>query len=299
MLSLFSNFNNKLLYYEGLLLLQCFIWGSGNPIAKIGLQFFTPFYLLSFRFISAFFIFIFFYHKHVLNNYSYKALCASLKISIFTAISFVSSIVALVYTTAIKVGFIISIAIIFVPLFSFFILKSKVEKILFFPITLVVAGLFFFCNVGGFLILGKGELLALVGALSGAFMLVLASKYLKEVSILFISTIQTGFIGFFCLVFALIFEDYPDYENIPQIAWATIAYMAIFCTFVAYIIQNSALKNIPAINVAFLCTTEPIFTAITSYFILGEKLSFNGYIGGALIIIGITIASKLTASKVN
>lgn len=299
MSSLSNNFKKKLLFYEGLLLLQCFIWGSGNPVAKIGLQFFSPFYLLSFRFISAFFIFIFFYHKQILYDYSYRAFCLSIKVSIFTAISFVSSIVALIYTTAINVGFIISIAIIFVPLFSFLILKSKIEKKMFFPITLVVAGLFFFCNVGGFIILGKGELLALIGALSGACMLVLTSKYLKEVSTLFISTVQTGFTGFFCLIFAMIFENFPDFTNIPQIAWGTTAYMAIFCTCIAYIIQNSALKNIPAIIVAFLCTTEPIFTAITSYFILGEKLSFNGYFGGTLMIIGIGIASKLTLTKVN
>lgn len=274
-----------------------FYLGAGNPIAKIGLSYFTPYYLLTFRFLGAFSVFILISYKEILNVFSFKKLVSSLLVSVFTAVSFITTIIALNYTTAINVGFILSIGIVFVPFLSFFILRSKINKSMFFPIILVVLGLFFFCNVGGFITLGKGEMLAFIGAISGACMLVLASKYLKVISPLFISTIQTGFTGFSCLFLALIFEKFPILTDIPTVAWTTIAYMAIFCTCIAYVIQNIALKNIPAIIVALLCTTEPIFTVFTSYFILGEKLSFSGYIGAFLMIIGIILASKITSTE--
>ncbi|HCS10300.1 MAG TPA: hypothetical protein DIV40_02480 [Clostridiales bacterium] len=79
-------------------------------------------------------------------------------------------------------------------------------------------------------------------------------------------------------------------------AWTVVLYLAIFCTNIAYMLQNSALKHISAQAVSMLQCTQPILTAIISYFLLGEKLSTQGIIGAAIIIICI-IAENIITTK--
>jgi drug/metabolite transporter (DMT)-like permease len=281
----------KLLFYEGLLLIQCFLWGSGNPIGKIGLTEITPFYLLAIRFLLAALFFILFGGRRVISLITWDDLKLCLMVAFFTFLSFSSSIVALLYASAIKVGFLVCLAIIFVPFLARIVLGTKIDKFVFLPISVVIVGLYFFCDIGGVFYFGPGEFLALFGAASGACMLVFSSKYLKKIEPLVICVTQTAFTGLVCLAIALFVEDFSSVVDLSARGWGAILYMALFCTNIAYLIQNTALKNIPSIIVALVCTTEPIFTAATSYFLLGETLTGSGIVGSLFILAGIAAAS--------
>lgn len=278
-------------YYEGLLLIQCFFWGSGNPIGKIGLSEFSPFSLLALRFLLASLFFLLLYRQHIQRTFHLADIVPCMLIGFFTFLSFSSSIVALLYTSAIKVGFLICVAIIFVPFLARYVLGTKIRLIVFVPILLVLVGLYYFCDVDGVFYFGMGERLALLGAASGACMLVFSSKYLRNIDPVVVSFTQTAFTGGMCLLIAVCTEDLRALSAVSYKGWSTIFYMSFFCTNVAYMIQNTALKHISTVIVALLCTTEPIFTAVTSYFLLGETLGQKGFIGAVLIIAGIVFAS--------
>ncbi|MBN7773865.1 DMT family transporter [Clostridium aminobutyricum] len=284
---------NKTMGYEALLLVQCFIWGVGNPIMKIGLDVITPLFCLSARYIAAFLFFMLIFGRRVLKNVTKKHLMAYLIISIFTAASFITGAFALVYATATNTGFLMATTVLFTPFLSYLILHSKLDKKHMIPIGIVTLGLYLLCSGEGQFSFGLGEGLALICAITGACMLVFSSKYLEDMDPLTTSVMQTGFTGVFCLIFAFLFEDFPDVTNIPLVGWGVILYLAIGCTCIAYVIQNIALRHVPATFVALSFCTEPIFTAIASFFLLREILSWKGLIGAALIMTSIIIASLL------
>ncbi len=184
-------------------------------------------------------------------------------------------------------------SVIFTPLLSFFILKSKIDKKHFIPIAIVTVGLFLLCSGGGSFSLGPGEVLALICAITGAGMLVFSSKYLKDMDPFATTVMQTGFTGLFCLIFSLLFEDMPNLASIPMMGWWVIIYLAVGCTCVAYLIQNIALRHVSATYTALAFCSEPIFTAIASYIMLHEVLSVKGFIGAILILASIVVASLM------
>lgn len=282
------------LFYGTLLFLECLLWGIGNPVMKIGLEVVPPLYCLSLRYILAFLLFVLFFGKRIFSKLEKEHLIPYCIISAFTAASFILCAFALMKTSATNTGFLMSTVVIFTPFISYFIQKTKLDKKFGLPIIIVTIGLYLLCSgEGGGLLFGIGEILALLCAITGAFMLVFSSKYLQTMDPLITSTMQSGITGLFCLLFAFIFEDFPGFTMIPMIGWSVIIYLAIGCTFLAYLFQNIALSHVSATYVALAFCSEPIFTALASYFLLGEILSARGFIGAILIMISIIMASIL------
>ncbi|HHV71431.1 MAG TPA: DMT family transporter [Clostridia bacterium] len=281
------------LFYVNLVLLQCLLWGISNPLAKMGLEVISPFYCLALRYLIAFSLFLLFFGKRILTKINKEYFIPCLIISIFTTISFNASIICLMYTSATNAGFLISTPILFTPLFSLIILKQRIDKKRLLPIISVTIGLYFLCNGNSGFSFGWGEALALLSSISGACMLTFSSKYLQDLDSLLVSTIQSGTTGLFTFILALIFEDFPGFTGIPPLGWGVILYLGACCTFLAYIFQNTALSHIPANYVALAFCSEPIFTAIASYFLLGETLTIKGFIGAILIMLSIITASVM------
>ncbi len=61
-------------------------------------------------------------------------------------------------------------------------------------------------------------------------------------------------------------------------------------TALAFFIQNWAQRVTSATRTALLLTLEPVFAALTAYFLLTERLGISGIFGGLLILAGIVVA---------
>ncbi|QOX63511.1 DMT family transporter [Anoxybacterium hadale] len=280
-------------FYGSLLLLECFIWGVGNPIMKIGLEVVPPLFCLAVRYLLAFLLLLPFFAKRLKANMTRKQIIPYLIISACTAAAFITSAFSLIYTTATNAGFLMSTAVLFTPFLSYFVLKSKLDKKHALPIAIVIVGLYLLCSGDGRFTFGLGEFFGILCAIAGACMLVFSSKYLQDNDPFTVTVMQTGFTGLFCVIFALIFEDIPSLGSIPMIGWGVIIYLAVGCTCIAYLLQNIALRKVPATYVAMSFCSEPIFTAAASYFLLREVLSMKGVIGAGLIMTSIIMASLM------
>ncbi|HHZ01270.1 MAG TPA: DMT family transporter, partial [Tissierellia bacterium] len=162
---------------------------------------------------------------------------------------------------------------------------------------LVVMGLYFLCFDGTSFVFGKGEVTALITAISIAGALVFGEESLKQLNPVTVSAVQAGITALISLPCALIFESTEVLSRVSLPAWLVILYLAIFCTNIAYMLQNSALKNISASAVSMLQCTQPILTAVISYFILKEKLSSIGVLGAAIIIMCLVAENIITAKE--
>jgi drug/metabolite transporter (DMT)-like permease len=69
--------------------------------------------------------------------------------------------------------------------------------------------------------------------------------------------------------------------------WAVLFLLAAGPTLTGYGTYNISLAYLPASVVNLVVTSEPVFTAVTAYFLLGERLSLIQIIGGLLILSGV------------
>lgn len=276
--------------YGLLLVAECMIWGFSNAFSKLGLDEITPVWCLVFRYFASFWLFIAVFGKRFRRNFKKSDLKPCAIVSVFTAAAFILGFMGLAYTSATNCGFLMSLAVVFAPLLSVPLLKMKFQPRMLIPVLIASAGLF--CFSGGSLTsLATGDILAILCSVASAFMLVTSSKYLHEVDAIVLSVIQCAVCFIVCLITALIIEPLPDVASFSPIVWYVIAFLVVGCTFLAYYFQNTALSHVSPTFGAMVFCTEPIFTAITAYFMLGERLNLLGIIGAVLIVGGISLAS--------
>lgn len=285
---------NNTLFYGSLLLLECFFWGTGNPVAKIVMSSITPFYCLIVRFAIASMVFAAIFGRSFIAQMKREYLIPGMIVSFFTTLTFATSNLALLYTASTVAGFLMSLAVIFTPLLARFFLGTLINPLSVFPITLVVLGMYYLCGAGGAFNFGLGEFYAVLSSISGACMLVAGGRYLSdEISPMVMSVMQTFMMTLFCVPFALVFEKAPNLAALPPMVWAGILYLALACSCAAYIIQNHALSKVPATYVALIFCSEPLFTAAASYLLLDETLNGAGLLGAAMIAVSIAVASLI------
>ena len=283
--------------YTGFILLQSIIYGFGNPLTKIAFESITPFWSLSIRFTTAFAVFMIFFGRRIIETLKSESPKVYLPAGLCMAAAYISCNLALNWTSATNVGFLMSLPVIFAPILALIAYRVK-YKLIHIPVQIaVVIGLYLLCYDGSSFVFGKGEIAALITALSISGALVFGEESLKKLDAVVVSAAQAGITAFISLPCALIFDSIGVLKQVTLPAWAVVLYLAIFCTNIAYILQNSALKHITASTVSMLQCTQPILTAIISYFLLKEKLSMEGVIGAAIIIICIMTENKIASKK--
>lgn len=284
--------NIKINRYVFYILLQSVFYGFGNPLTKVAYESITPFWLLTFRFSMALLIFIIFFGKRIASQLKTAKLSQYLPASLCMAIAYITCNLALKWTSATNVGFLMSLPVIFTPLLAIVILHQK-YNFRYLPLQVIVTvGLYLLCGNGGQFTLNKGDFCALITAIALSGALVFGKKSLESIDAVTISAAQAGVTALMSFICALAFDDFSVVPNIEPVAWTVVVYLSLTCTCIAYVLQNSALRHLSSSTVSMLQCTQPILTAAFSFIILGETLSFRGILGG-FIIIGSIVAANL------
>ena len=108
---------------------------------------------------------------------------------------------------------------------------------------------------------------------------------------------QFGFTGVWMLILALIFEDI----TLPHsgACWASLIFLTVFCTAIAYIVQVLAQQYTSATHVGIIFTLEPVFAAVVAYIFAGERLLPRNYVGMVMMLISILIMEVDFKSIIN
>lgn len=282
--------------YVSYIMLQSVIYGVGNPLTKLAYESITPFWLLTFRFSIALFVFFLFFGKQIISQLRTAKVSQYLPASLCMALAYITCNLALNWTSATNVGFLMSLPVIFTPLLAIFIIHQKYD-FRYLPLQIIVViGLYLLCSNEGGLILNKGDIFALITAVALSGALVFGKKSLESLDAVTISATQAGVTAFMSIVCALMFDDFSIVPNIAPIAWGVIIYLALTCTCIAYVLQNSALVHLTSNIVSMLQCTQPILTAVCSFIILREIMSFRSILGGLIIIGSILVANLLEAN---
>ncbi|MBQ9922054.1 MAG: DMT family transporter [Clostridia bacterium] len=276
-----------------LIFAECIMFGIGNVYMNVALQSMPATLCYATRSLIAFVCYLIFFGKHIFKSIKKEHILPCTLISCCMTGAMISGSFSLKYAEPSTAGFLISIAVIFSPFFSFLLLRKKTSKMVIIPIVLTVAGMYFLCGGGLEFTMGFGEIMGVLCSVIYSMTMVLSEKYVKYIDVSILSFFQTGIGALICFVISFFTSDIPILFTMSPSNWYTILYLGVFCSFAAFYFQNFALRHISSNLASILFTTESIFTASFAFIILGDDMTLFEILGSVLILAGVTGGSLI------
>ena len=286
---------------ELILIAITILWGSTFVIVKQSLSDISSALYVAIRFSTASIILLPIFLKF--RKLGEKLIIwpgAALGVLLF--LGFVTQTMGLQYTTATKSAFITGTFVVMIPFFQIFIEKKKPSRGTVIGIFLVFMGLIFLSSPGNSIFefissLGSGfnfgDFLTFLCAVFFAIQVVYIDKFSKEnpvLSLLFSQLVTVSILSFF-LVFLF---DVTSIEKAKIVYNGNVIFSLLFTAIVATLIniglQTRYQKSVSPSKAGIIYSFEPLFAAILAFYVLDEKISNFGYIGGILIIAGLIIS---------
>lgn len=282
---------SKQLQADGILFLITFCWGVSYFLMDICLGEIDPFTLNAFRFIIAFIIAALLSGKKLFNVSKETLIYASL-VGFLMVFVYIGATFGVKYTTISNSGFMCSLTVIFTPIMEWIVFKKRPSKkfslvllICITGIALLTLGKDFSLNMEHI----KGDLLCVMCAFSYAVLLIFTEIGVKneKVNPYQMGVFQIGITGVLNLILAFIIET-PHFPETMEV-WGAVAFLAVFCTGVAYVMQPIAMQYTSSGHVGVIFALEPVFSAIVAFMFAGEVLFAKQYLGGALMLFSIIL----------
>jgi drug/metabolite transporter (DMT)-like permease len=217
-------------------------------------------------------------------------------------LGFVTQTYGLQITTATKSAFITGTFVVMIPFFQIFIEKKKPSLGTVIGIFLVFVGLMLLSSGGNSVwefvsSLGRdfntGDFLTFLCAVFFAIQVVLIDKYSKEHSVMGLLFSQLVTVAPLSFLFTFIFNASsiePVKADFNGFVIFSLLFTAIVATLFNIGMQTKFQKTVSPSKAGIIYSFEPLFASILAYFVLNEKISNFGYIGGVLIIAGLIIS---------
>ncbi len=286
------------------LLMTAIVWGSGFVAQRLGNEILPPMAFNSIRQIMAGFVLlpVLAMSLHTSGYLSKdkasasqlafrkrKALIGGLICGIFMMAGSMLQQIGLVTLEAGKSGFISSIYIVFVPLFSV-ILGSKVRRRSVFCILMAIAGFGVMCLKGGLGTIGTGDWITLISSACFAAQIVAVNRFLDRNNDILLSVIQMFFCGIVGIAIALAVE-HPQLGAVIE-GLPLLLYMTFFPTATGFTLQIVGQKYTDSSSAALIMSLESVFALIFGMLILHEMMSVREIIGAAIIFAATLLGQK-------
>ena len=189
-----------------------------------------------------------------------------------------------------KSGFITAFYTVLVPVASSIIYRQKKGINVWLGAVLAMVGLFLL-GVNEAFTVGVGEILLFICACLWTAQIMIVDAGLKRgVSSLKFSMIQFFTCGVIGTVLGLIFEPSSFTATAIKGGLIPLIYAGIMSVGVAFTLQVVAQKRADPSTAAIILSTESLFAAIGGAIILHEKMTTRGYIGCAIMFVGILLS---------
>lgn len=230
--------------------------------------------------------------------YSKSIYLWSMLSGLFLSLHFITWITSLKYTSVASSVVLADTNPIFVGVLSYFILKEKHSTNLIIAILLSFAGASLI-TIGdsGFhnlILINKkaliGDILALLGAITGSGYLLIGSILRKKLDILTYITIVYTFSAIFLLFTSLVL-DLP-FTGYRQSSYIYMILLAIIPQLLGHSSFNWALRHLKPTFVSITILGEPVCASLLAFMIFGEQIHYVQFLGILLIFIAIILGSR-------
>lgn len=278
-----------------MLLLVTLFWGISYWLIDLSLADVNPFMLNALRFLIAFFAagIVAFPKLKTVNKVTLKY---SAVIGVALLFVYIGATFGVRYTSLSNAGFLCALTVVITPILAFTVLKQKPEKKLAVAVLMSLTGIALLTLKENTIQLALGDILCIMAAFAYAVDLIITEAAVKkeEVNAFQLGVFQLGFTGIYNLVLSLLIET-PTLPQSPKI-WSAVLFLSIFCTGAAFIIQAVAQQYTSASHVGVIFSLEPVFAGFVAFFLAGEILTVQAYIG-AVILVSSLFIMELDLSK--
>ncbi|MBP3390129.1 MAG: DMT family transporter [Clostridia bacterium] len=283
-----------------ILLLTAFIWGSAFVAQTDGMNYVGPLTFLSARFLLGGIVLcpvIFCMRRFAklkdaaaipFSAELKKALPGGVFCGLLLGIASALQQYGLLFTSVSKAGFITTLYVIFVPIFSLFA-KKKLGANLWLAVALATVGLYLLC-VNGQAAFSLGDSLVFVCAVFYALQIMAIDKFVGSTEPILLSSIQFLTVGIVSALPAVIIEQ-PSITALAT-AWFPIAYAGVLSSGVAYTLQVVAQKFADPTVAAITMSFESVFAVLSAAVLLSERLSLKEGMG-CIIMFGAIILAQI------
>ncbi len=239
-----------------MLLLATSFWGISNCLTAICLRDMQPLTLNAFRFVIAFLVLGFVFHKNLRRV----------------------SRVTVKYT----------LSVVTTPILEFIVYHKKPEKKFGVSMILCLIGLALM-TLNETLKPALGDVICLFAAIFYSVDLMVTEKAVanEKVDPLALGVCDLAVVGVVMLMLSVFLET-PALPGTAKV-WAAALFLGIVCSGVCLVIQSVYQKHTTASRASLIFTLEPVFSAIFAFFLLGERIGVKGYIGAALMLASLVL----------
>lgn len=261
-------------------------WGSSFPIISLALKEMSPITYLTYRYGISSIIMLFLTRKR-LKNIDKNIVIAAFFIGGSLFLGSMTQNTGLLYTSPSKSGFITGLYVVLVPLIIGVWYKRVPDVKVIFGVIFSSIGLYFI-SVNDAIVFNLGDTLTLLAAFLFALQILFVDKFARGKDILLLTALEILIVAILGLIVAIPLGKLSF--NITPFSIFAILYTSLFCTILAYGIQNKMQPYLNPTHAAIIFLFEPIFSAIFSIFI-GDILSKRALIGAGFILFGMIITT--------
>jgi drug/metabolite transporter (DMT)-like permease len=269
---------------EALLVLVTFIWGGTFVIVKEALNDASPLVFIAIRFTAAGLLLFVVLRQGRLDR---RAIVPGIILGFFLFGGYIGQTSGLNYTTPSKAAFITGFSVILVPLIML-ARGSRMHTANMVGALLGLGGIYFLVLPSGLAAVNRGDVLVLFGSISFAAHIVLVGAYTQRYSFRHLVPLQIFTVG----ALATLVHPFDRGFHLHWTAELVLAFVitALLATGFAFSVQNWAQQYTPPAHTALIFALEPVFAALTSRFLTGERLTGKVLLGCGLILAGMVVS---------
>lgn len=262
------------------------MWGSTFFIVKNAIASLDTYLLVFYRnFIAAFVMFfvVLFIDKKSLFNKS--AIINGSILGIFLGGMYFTQTIGLKYTSSGHSAFIISSAVIMVPILLTLLYNQKINRTVLLSIFIVFIGLFVM-TYDADIAINIGDLITVFSAISYAIYIILSGKYVHKSKMLALIAYQFIFCALYSLIAFYVLGG-GVYTPLTNNMAISVVYLGLGGTLFCYFITVWVQKYVSSTKMAIMFTLEPVFAVLFAYFFASEQFNLTDFFGASLILCGV------------
>jgi len=141
-----------------------------------------------------------------------------------------------------------------------------------------------------------GDLITLASSLSFCIYAVLGKRVAAQYDAISMNTFNLLAASLIAMPFTIHQAIHLDWKSVSWAGWAGMLYMAVFSAILGYTLFYWVLRYMEASRVAALNYFQPVIVLILAAAFLGESPSRHLLAGGALVLLGVYLAERVTSS---
>ena len=194
-----------------------------------------------------------------------------------------------------RAGFINGLYVVFVPLFGLIFFRKKLSLISALGTIFAFAGLYFLSVSDGFGSIATGDIFKFAGAIFWTAHIMMIDAFAPRVRPLRLAMVQFATCSILAGVCMFIFEQ-PQVSQL-QAGLIPLLYGGLLSAATAYTLQAVFQRNVEPAKAAIIYSMESLFAALFGFLLLGEVMGWRGYLGGALMLVGITLSQLKRSTR--